>query len=134
MYQIGEASMQTGLSTKTIRYYEHIGLIPPPERSSNGYRIFAEEDLERLRFIRSARALNFPLKDIDEILAFRDQGEPPCRYVMALMQKQIEEISERIRELEGLSEELRRLYENGQSLPEDVQMKTCICHAIQIDK
>jgi DNA-binding transcriptional MerR regulator len=133
MYQIGEASIQTGLSTKTIRYCEEIGLIPPAERSSNGYRIFSEEDLDRLRFIRSARALNFPLEDIDEILAFRDQGEPPCRYVMALMQKQIEEISERIRELEALREELRRLYENGQSLPEDVQMKTCICHAIQVD-
>lgn len=133
MYQIGEGSIQTGLSTKTIRYYEEIGLIPPAERSSNGYRIFSEEDLDRLRFIRSARALNFPLEDIDEILAFRDQGEPPCRYVMALMQKQIEEISERIRELKALREELRRLYENGQSLSEDVQMKTCICHAIQVD-
>lgn len=133
MYQIGEGSIQTGLSTKTIRYYEEIGLIPPAERSSNGYRIFSEEDLDRLRFIRSARALNFPLEDIDEILAFRNQVEPPCRYVMALMQKQIEEISERIHELKALREELRRLYENGQSLPEDVQMKTCICHAIQVD-
>ena len=133
MYQIGEASEQTGQTTNTIRYYEEAGLIPPAERMANGYRIYSDEDLERLRFIRSARALDFPLEDIEEILAFRDRGEPPCRYVMTLMEEQIDGISQRIRELEQLRAELRRLHTRGQSLPDDVDMKSCICHAIQAE-
>lgn len=133
MYQIGEASNQTGLSRKTIRYYEEIGLVPPAKRMANGYRIFSEDDLDRLRFIRSARALDFPLEDIEEILAFRDRGEPPCSYVMTLMEEQIDGISQRIFELERLRQELRRLHARGQRLPEDVEMKTCICHAIQVE-
>jgi MerR family copper efflux transcriptional regulator len=100
---------------------------------ANGYRIYNDDVLDRLRFIRGARALDFFLKDIEEILAFRDRGEPPCRYVMGLMQEQIDEISQRIRELEGLREELRRLHVIWQALPEDVQMKACICHAIKVD-
>jgi DNA-binding transcriptional MerR regulator len=133
MYQIGEASEQTGLTTKTIRYYEEAGLIPPAERMANGYRIYGDDDLERLRFIRSARALDFPLEDIEEILAFRDRGEPPCRYVMTLMEEQIDGISQRINELDQLRDELRRLHARGQSLPDDVDMKSCICHAIQAE-
>ncbi|MDF1501239.1 MAG: heavy metal-responsive transcriptional regulator [Anaerolineales bacterium] len=133
MYQIGEASEQTGLTAKTIRYYEEAGLIPPADRKPNGYRIYGDDDLDRLRFIRSARALAFPLEDIEEILAFRDRGEPPCLYVMTLMEDQIDSISQRILELERLRDELRRLHARGQSLPEDVDMKSCICHTIQAE-
>ena len=107
MVQIGEASEQAGLSTKTIRYYEEIGLIPPAKLMANGYRAYSEDELDRLRFIRTVGALNFPLEDIEEILAFRDRGKP-CSYVMRLMEAQIEGISLRIRALGSLREELRR--------------------------
>jgi DNA-binding transcriptional MerR regulator len=100
---------------------------------ANGYRIYSDDDLDRLRFIRSARALDFPLEDIEEILAFRDRGEPPCRYVMTLMEGQIDGISQRVHELELLRDELRRLHARGKSLPDDVEMKSCICHAIQAE-
>ncbi len=134
MIRIGEASIQTGLYTKTIRYYEEVGIILPAERAANGYRIYFEEDLERLRFIRSARALEFSLEDIEEILAFRDRGEPPCSYVMELMQNKIDDISERIHGLEQLRNELGGLVEIGTTLPNDIQMKSCICHVIQLDE
>ena len=134
MYRIGEVSAQTGQSTKTIRYYEEINLTPSTERTANGYRIYSEEDVDRLRFIRSARALDFSLEDIEEILAFRDREEPPCRYVMDLMKDHIEKISDRIRELERLRSELGHLVEVGLTLPEDIQMKSCICHVIQLDE
>ena len=131
MYRIGEVSARTGLSTKTIRYYEEINLTPLAKRADNGYRIYSEEDTERLRFIRSARALDFSLEDIEEILAFRDREEPPCSYVMVLMKSQIDQISTRFRDLERLRGDLEKLYQTGKSLPEDVQMKTCVCHLIQ---
>lgn len=85
MLQIGDLSEQTGVPAKTIRFYEEVGLLPPAMRAENGYRIYGEEDIERLQFVRRMRALDFALDDIAEILAFRERNEPPCRYVMALM-------------------------------------------------
>jgi DNA-binding transcriptional MerR regulator len=132
MYQIGELSAQTDVSEKTIRYYEEIGLLPRAKRSANGYRVYDEADVERLRFIRRARALDIGLDEIAEILAFRERNEPPCKYVMALMREQIDKVEERIRNLQQILDELSALYEAGLHLPEDVQMRACVCHLIQV--
>src|SRR5687768_4038878 len=128
MVTIGDLSEQTGLSTQTIRYYERIRLLPEPHRAANGYRTYNEADVERLQFIQRARALDFSLEDIAEILAFRERNEPPCQYVMNTMNEQISEIQAHIHDLEQLRDELITLYEAGKQLPEDVQMRTCVCH------
>ena len=133
MFQIGELSAKTGVSPKTIRYYEQAGLLPPAKRGDNGYRLYDETDAERLEFIRSARALDFALDEVAEVLAFRDRGTPPCQYVMRVIHDRIGVIQERIRNLELLSDELAALYDAGQALPEDAQMRTCVCHLIQTD-
>jgi len=86
--------------------------------------------VERLLFIQRARSLDFKLDDINEILDFRDRKEPPCRYVMSLMSSQIDEISTRIRDLERMRNELKALHSAGLQLPEDVQMRSCVCHLI----
>src|SRR5574341_2395696 len=130
MLNIGDLSEQTGVSTQTIRYYERIQLLPEPKRASNGYRIYDAADIERLTFIQRSRALDFSLAEIAEILAFRERNEPPCQYVMAVMRQQITAIQQRIHDLERLQDELTVLYEAGQLLPEDVQMRACICHLI----
>jgi DNA-binding transcriptional MerR regulator len=130
MFPIGELSARTGIATKTIRYYEETGLLPPAKRLENDYRIYDEADVDRLSFIRRARALDFALDDIAEILAFRGRSEPPCGYVMSVMHDQIEQISARIRDLEHIRDELEALHEAGKSLPEDVQMRSCVCHLI----
>ena len=132
MFQIGALSKQADVPEKTIRYYEEIGLLPPARRSANGYRVYAEADVERLRFIGRARALDFALDEIAEILAFRERNQPPCQYVMDVMHAQIEQVSVRIRDLELLRDELVGLYNAGQHLPEDVTMRTCVCHLIEI--
>ena len=131
MLRIGELSKETGVPSKTIRYYEEIGLLPPARRADNGYRVYEKADIERLTFIKSARALDFALDDIDEILAFKERNEPPCYYVMELMQRKIEQIEARIHELEALRVELKRLYQSGLQMPEDVEMKNCVCHLIE---
>ncbi len=131
MYQIGELSEISDVSTQTIRYYERAGVLPQPERARNGYRIYDQDDVERLRFVRSARALDFSLDDIQEILELRDQGTAPCTYVMGLMEEQISAIDDRLRELERLRDELRRLHKAGLQMPEDVRMKECVCHLIE---
>ena len=128
---IGELSTKTGVPSKTIRYYESIQILPEAQRKENGYRVYSDSDVERLTFIRSARALDFTLDDIREILAFRDREEPPCTYVMGLMKAQLTQIDQRIAELERLRGELSTLYQVGRALPEDAQMKTCVCHLIE---
>lgn len=132
MYLIGQLSQLTNTSNETIRYYEHINLLPPPQRATNGYRQYDETDVERLQFIRRSRSLDFTLEEIREILAFKERQEPPCLYVMTVMDKQIHEIEQRIQDLQTLQGEVKSLYEAGKNLPEDVQMKKCICHLIQI--
>ena len=74
---IKELAKQTGLATKTIRYYESIGLVPPPQRAENNYREYGPADAERLRFIGAARSLGFSLNDIAEFLAARNDGLLP---------------------------------------------------------
>ena len=132
MLQIGELSERTGVPARTIRYYEGIGLLSPARRDDNRYRLYDEKTVERLRFIRSARALDFSLQEIAQILAARDRHEPPCNHVMDIIQEHIDEIEIRIRELEALKRDLTALYEAGQSLPEDIHMRSCVCHLIQI--
>lgn len=130
MLQIGELSKRTGILSTTIRYYEQINLLPRPHRAESGYRIYDEEDVERLQFIKRARALDFALDEIAEILAFRERYEPPCQYVMKAMREKIDRIQEQIRDLERLGAELSALYEAGQQLPEDALMRQCVCHLI----
>lgn len=86
MLQIGELSERVDVSAQTIRYYERIGVLPEPERAANDYRVYGEEDVSRLRFVRRARALNFSLDDIEEILDLRDQGAALCTSVKGLLE------------------------------------------------
>jgi DNA-binding transcriptional MerR regulator len=129
--RIGELAQASGASTKTIRYYEEIGLLPPAQRAENGYRLYGADDVQRLRFIRNARSLDFSLDDLTEILALRDRGEAPCRYVIQLLGAKSAEIEKRIRQLRALQQDLQRLGEQAANLPDDdIEMKECVCHLI----
>lgn len=116
MFQISELSHRTGVPCKTIRFYEEIGLLPPAKRAANGYRGYDEADVERLRFIRRVHVLDLGLDEIAEIVAFRERGEPPCRYVMNLMGCRIDDIQDRIRDLEQVRDELKAMCNAAQGL------------------
>ena len=130
--QIRTLAAKTGVPDSTIRYYESFGLLPEPERLSNGYRNYDEADVSRLQFVSGARALGFSLDDIAEILAFRDRREAPCRVVLDMLREKADEVTQRIEELQRLKGELQHLYTLGQALPtDDVDGKACVCHLIQ---
>jgi DNA-binding transcriptional MerR regulator len=129
---IGELARRGGVRAKTVRYYEDLGILPPAERLPNGYRVYRPEDVDRLRFVRGARSLGLTLDDIGEVLAFRDRGEAPCRYVVDLLHAKIEEVGARIIELQRLQESLQDLSKAAQRLPQDdIEMKHCVCHLVQ---
>jgi len=87
--------------------------------------------VQRLRFIRNARSLGFSVDDLKEVLALRDQGEAPCRYVAHLLEAKAAEIEERVRQLQELQQDLQQLLHQAASLPnDDIEMKNCVCHLI----
>ena len=108
-YTIGDAARASGLTVKTIRYYEQIGLIPKAPRRANqphtaGHRVYAEADVGRLKFIHHARLLDLGLAEIRELLAVaRDEGCPSSQpeYQEVLVRHR-QEIDERINHLLGL--------------------------------
>ena len=129
--QIKEFARRTGLPAKTIRYYEDIGILPQPQRLGNGYRIYNESDISRARLVAGARALDFSLDDIQEILEMRDQKEAPCRVVLDRLIERADEISDRIAELQRMENELRELHRLGLTFPtNDVEGKNCVCHLV----
>ena len=106
---IGELSATVSVPAKTIRYYESIGLLPPPRRHSNGYRSYDPPAGDRLRFVKAAQAVGFTLTEIKEILTLRDAGEEPCGHVLELVDRRERDITEQIAALEAMQAELRQL-------------------------
>jgi MerR family transcriptional regulator, copper efflux regulator len=107
--RIGELAARTGLSTKTIRYYEGVGLLPPPARTSAGYRDYDKQAAKRLSFIRAGQSISLSLGEIREILALRDRGEAPCNHVMALIEQHAADLASRIDALEKMRSDLEQL-------------------------
>ncbi len=129
---IGELAELAGVNSKTIRYYEDIEVLPAPERSKQEWRLYSNADVDRLRFVRGARALGIGLKDIREVLAFRDRGVPPCQYVLGLIHDQIAQVDRQISTLRQLRGDLEDLHQQGVRLPTDsVEMKDCVCHLVE---
>ncbi|MBW3638597.1 MAG: heavy metal-responsive transcriptional regulator [Actinobacteria bacterium] len=122
--RIGELAGRLGLNTKTIRYYEQIGLVPAAPRTSSGYRDYTESDASRLVFIKSAQRLGLSLGEISEILSLRDQGRAPCGYVRDVIAEQLRTVDTRIAELLALRGELRELHATAAQMPE-LQGATC---------
>jgi DNA-binding transcriptional MerR regulator len=129
--KIQQFSRLSGLSAKTIRYYESIGILPSPQRTSNGYRDYSEKDLERAQFVAGIRSLDLSLDEIAEILAMRDRREAPCRTLLDRIEQKADQIEERIRALRQMEIDLRQLHNLGLTFPtDDVDGKNCICHLV----
>jgi DNA-binding transcriptional MerR regulator len=127
---IGEVAERTGVPAKTLRYYEDIGLVPAPERTSSGYRDYDDGIVDRLSFIRSAQAVGLTLGDIRGIVSLRDDGEAPCGHVLDLLRARAREIDRTIRELRGLQHDMRMLVDRAARLdPTDCDPRR-VCHLI----
>ena len=124
--KIGELAKATGLTTKTIRYYELHRLLEDPERTKSGYRMYGEDDVERLEFVKKAKRLGLSLEEIREILILHEQSQAPCVHVLALLDRKLEHVDDTIRELEEFRRELMRLRVESQvrleQLPEDARI------------
>jgi DNA-binding transcriptional MerR regulator len=116
--RIGELAEQVGVNPKTIRYYESIGLLPPPPRTDAGYRVYGPDAEGRLVFIKTAQHLGLSLDEIREVLALREAGSAPCEHVRGMLREQVRTIGQRITELRRLRDELRALDAVIDEIPE----------------
>ncbi len=123
--RIGELADSVGVNPKTIRYYESIGVLPEPERTASGYRDYDDSYAVRLTFIRTAQRLGITLDEVREILAFRERGEAPCRYVRGVLDMQVTSIERRIAELRDLRAQLVELAAVADGLPAADAGVTC---------
>jgi MerR family transcriptional regulator, copper efflux regulator len=130
---IGELAAATGVPTKTIRYYETIGVLDPAQRTASGYRTYDGNTAARLGFIRAAQASGLTLGEIRSIVALRDRGVTPCSHVLELLTAHAADLDRRIAELRQLRGELKRLVERGRHLdPADCDLRR-VCHLIGPD-
>lgn len=106
---IGEAARRSGVKVPTIRYYEEIGLLPPPPRSDGNRRLYGSDDLRRLAFIRHARELGFEVEAIRTLLALQDDPSQSCAAADAIAKSRLAEVDRRIAGLTALRTELRRM-------------------------
>ncbi|MCH8238208.1 MAG: Cu(I)-responsive transcriptional regulator [Proteobacteria bacterium] len=117
---IGTAASESGVTAKTIRYYESIGLIPPAIRAENGYRNYTEFEVETLRFIQHSRRLGFSVKNVGSLLELWDDKGRSSADVKALALQHISEVEQRIKELETIRRTLIDLTDrcHGDDRPE----------------
>lgn len=129
--RIGELAQQSGVEASTIRYYERIGLMPPPMRTASGYRDYSDDAAARLGFIQAAQSIGFSLGEIRETLAFRDRGEAPCGHVAALIERNAEQLRQRIVRLQEMRGELLMLAEKARACGLEDPSGAAFCHIIE---
>lgn len=102
---VGELAKRAGINLETVRYYEKEKLLPVPERTSGGHRIYTAEDVERLRYIQSAKSVGFTLRETRTLMRLReaDPGDS-CDDVMELARRKLSEIETKLAEMHSIRE------------------------------
>jgi DNA-binding transcriptional MerR regulator len=108
-FTIGHVARSTGCKVQTIRYYEEIGLLPPPDRSAGNQRLYARAQVDRLAFIRHARDLGFSIEAIRELLQMADRPDMPCDEADAIALRHLQDVKARIARMQALQAELERM-------------------------
>lgn len=106
---IGEASEASGVSAKMIRYYEEIGLVRPASRTASNYRLYGEEEVHRLRFIRRARSLGFSLEETERLLKLWDDKSRASAEVKKVALRHIVDLEEKIAAMKSMVATLTEL-------------------------
>ena len=127
---IGEVANAAGMTTQAIRFYERKCLLPDAERGANGYRVYDEALLTRLRFITVAQTAGLTLAEIRSIIDLRDKGSVPCGHVATLLESKLAAVRARMRHLAALQVELEALLEHGNRLDPANCTDDDICHIL----
>jgi DNA-binding transcriptional MerR regulator len=128
--RIGDLAAKAGITTKTLRFYEQTGLLPPPDRAANGYRDYSPAFLPRLDFIRRGRAAGLTLAQIREVIEVRDSGDAPCGHVYQLLTQRLADVDRHIADLQVLRTSLARKRDHAGSADPATCAPETICRFV----
>ncbi|TQN43122.1 DNA-binding transcriptional MerR regulator [Blastococcus colisei] len=125
--RIGELAATTGTTTKTLRFYEAAGLLPPPQRTSAGYRTYDPAVTERLDFIQRSQRAGLTLAQIREVLAIRDGGNAPCSHVQHLLGDRLADLDRQLADLTALRATVAALLDQADTVAPDACPPATVC-------
>ena len=128
---VAELAHSGEVAPHVVRYYARIGLLSPERNSQNGYKLFAQGDVVRLRFIRKAKLLGYTLGEIADILNHAHQGESPCPIVRDIIARRIDENRRKIGELVDLQRRMEKALCDWQEKPDRLPDGDMVCHLIE---
>ncbi len=125
-YTISQLGKAVSVPTTTLRYYERVGLLEPDDRSAGNYRLYADESLRRLKFIRAAQSIGFALNDVKALLGTYDGRTPSCCDVQVLIQERLSDIEQRLSDLRHV----QRVLKAAMTKCKETEQAGC-CHVIE---
>jgi len=131
MMQVKDISDKAGVTSDVVRYYTRIGLLSPKRSETNGYKLYEQSDLIRLRFIRYAKDLGFSLNEITEILNHAHHSESPCPMVRDTLAKRIKENRRKLDELVQLQTRMEAALIQWDHMPDKLPDGNSVCHLIE---
>ena len=131
--KIGDVARLTGASTKTIRFYEDSGLLPPPARTPSGYRDYGSEIVDRLRFIHRGQAAGLTLQEVRQILTVHDRGDAPCGHVRQVLHSRLDQVRAQLAELVALEGHLQTLLDHAEQGAPTEHDESAVCWILESD-
>ena len=128
---VTELARKAQISPDTVRYYSKIGMLKPGRNEDNGYQMYGNRDVRRLRFIRAAKGLGYTLSDIRAIFADADRGESPCPRVRALIERHIKETEARLAELTSLHSKMQQALVAWDCMEDSQPSSESVCALIE---
>ena len=124
-YTISQLARAAGVPTSTIRYYERVELVQPAKRANNNYRVYADDTLQSIRFIRAAQSAGFTLDDIRTLLTLHTGDAAVCKDVQPLIEKRLDDVSQRIQEMRHVQRLLQSFLVRCHEQDQDA-----LCHVV----
>lgn len=124
-YTISQLAKAAGIPTTTVRYYERIGLVQPEDRSHGNYRLYSNDSLDKLKFIRAAQATGFTLDDVRALLCDEAGDTPTCGSVQGLIEERLGDIEQRLKDLRQVRKVLKSALEKCRK-----QKKSASCQVV----
>ena len=128
--KISDLAHQSGTTPKTLRFYEQIGVLAAPVRTSGGYRDYDESAITRIQFIKASQSIGLSLAEVRNLLRIRDEGASPCTAAINLLDEHLVEIRRVIRELTSLKKNIVDLRAKAANLDAADCPPESVCHII----
>jgi DNA-binding transcriptional MerR regulator len=109
---VSKLAGEAGISADTVRYYERIGLLPEADRTPSGYRVYDEEAVDRVRFIKHAQRLGLRLEEIGELLQIRERGLCPCGHTRQLLEQRAAQLEEDMATMARLRDDIQHMLDD----------------------